>query len=309
MKTFDRNIQIYSELIYKLKINSSIKSIKSVKFMKNQYKMEIMYSLIVFSLVLCQTLSQSTQNGRQTRRQSNSNSGGLQFNDRRGGPQSNECSRDYSVDYLILALQWPTSFCVERQRCNRNVDHNRWQIHGLWPQRRQYGQNPQFCCLSNRFDYRLMDPIRDQLLLKWKSVREDAQHEQFWRHEWNKHGSCAQRLSKKLSDQFQYFNTTLGLYDLFPINDWFKKKDIHPNNDRLISVNKIHDTIESQLKARVRLECGLNPDPRPDSPPILSEIHLCLDRNDLKPIDCKNRDDRQCFNPNIRSNSVLFPKH
>ena len=270
----------------------------------------IKLSIILFSIFYC-VCGQSNNNRNSGRRNSAPE---LPLNERRGGGGGgngggNQCSRTYSVDHLILALQWPTSFCWVNQACNRQVDHNRWQIHGLWPTKRAFGQSPQFCCLSDRFDSRAIDSIRDQLLLKWKSVREDARHDQFWRHEYNKHGGCAQRLSNRLSNQFQYFNTTLGLYDLYPINDWFQRANIRPNSKQLYSVDDIHKSIESQLKARVRLECGPNPDPRPDSPPILSEIHICLDKNTLKPIDCHNRDDRQCFNPNIRYNSVLFPKH
>lgn len=229
-------------------------------------------------------------------------------NARRGPPQENQCSLDYSVDYLLLSLQWPTSFCHQHQRCSRDIDPNKWQIHGLWPQRKTFGQNPQFCCLRSRFDSRKLDPIRHQLVEKWKSSREDGRHDQFWRHEWNKHGSCAQRLSRNLSDQFQFFNTTLSLYDMFPLSDWFRKTNVLPSNDRLYSVDDIHHSIERHLKSRVRLECSVSPDPRPNSPPILSEVHICLERTHLKAIDCHNRDDRQCF-INGPNNPILFPKH
>ena len=258
--------------------------------------------MLFLSVALCQPNSRRSNGQRQA-----SNASNIQ-NPRRGPSENNQCSLDYSVDYLLLSLQWPISFCHQHQRCSREIDPNRWQIHGLWPQRKTFGQNPEFCCLRSRFDSKILDPIRRQLIDKWKSSREDGRHDQFWRHEWNKHGSCAQRLSRHLSDQFQYFNTTLSLYDSFPINDWLRKTNVFPNNEKLYSVNDFHHSIESQLKARVRLECSLNGDQRSNSPPILSEIHICLDRNQLKAIDCKGRDDRQCF-ANGPNNPILFPQH
>ncbi|XP_054164712.1 ribonuclease Oy-like [Oppia nitens] len=140
------------------------------------------------------------------------------------------------------------------------------------------------------------------------SLRDDARHDSFWRHEWTKHGSCGRR-SPSLANQFLYFNTTLSLYDSFPLKDWLSRSDILASNDRLFSVNHFHDAIEKHLKSRVRLECSLNRGPpEAQSPPILAEIHICLDRKTLTPIDCQKRDDRQCFS-NSNKNLVLFPKH
>lgn len=261
-------------------------------------------------LVLSPVFSQQKRNNRQSTRPSNASA--LQSSGRRGSFGGNSCALDYSVDYLLLALQWPTSFCYSNQRCNRNVDHKRWQIHGLWPQNRVFGETPEFCC-SDRFDSRVLEPIRRELLDKWKTLREDGRHDQFWRHEWNKHGSCAQRsLSRELSSQLQYFETTLKLYDSLPLNEWLEKANVKPSNDHLYSLNDFHQSIEPHVKSRIRLECSLNPDPRPDAPPILSEIHICLDRKQLKVIDCPHRDDRQCLTHSPRSNApnlILFPKH
>jgi len=209
---------------------------------------------------------------------------------------ANQCSTNYGIDYVLLSLQWPTSFCWEKQSCNRQVDQNQWQIHGLWPQRRS-GEWPQFCCSDSNFNTSSIEPLMGQLLKKWKSLRADAKHSPFWKHEWTKHGTCAQSLPQ-LRGQFNYFNTTLHLYDLFPLNEWLNKRQINASNHRNYSLNTIHESIEYELKSRVRIECSIIP----DSLPILTEIHICLNKTSLQPINCVHRDDRQCG-----TNSVRFP--
>lgn len=80
-----------------------------------------------------------------------------------------------------------------------------WSIHGLWP---QYNKNqyPSFCREVN-FDINKLEPILKDLNEKWYS--EDNKNENFWKHEWEKHGSC---MFIEL-DEFEYFEKTLELFD------------------------------------------------------------------------------------------------
>ena len=80
-----------------------------------------------------------------------------------------------------------------------------WSIHGLWP---QYNKNqyPTFCKKVN-FDINKLEPILKDLNEKWYS--EDNKNENFWKHEWEKHGSC---MFIEL-DEFEYFEKTLELFD------------------------------------------------------------------------------------------------
>jgi ribonuclease I len=80
-----------------------------------------------------------------------------------------------------------------------------WSIHGLWP---QYNKNqyPSFCREVN-FDINKLEPILKDLNEKWYS--EDNKNENFWKHEWEKHGSC---MFIEL-DELEYFEKTLELFD------------------------------------------------------------------------------------------------
>ncbi|CAG2174772.1 unnamed protein product, partial [Oppiella nova] len=216
---------------------------------------------------------------------------------------SHSCSLDYTIDYLILALQWPTSSCLKYDNiCNVDADYSCWQIHGLWPQRRHepHQQEVQWCC-ATAYDPSLLDPIRAELTRKWMTLNVTADNDYFWGHEYDKHGSCG-RSSPALADQLRYFTTTLRLYDSFPVTEWLTSGDILPENDALYAVDAIHEAIESKLNSsRVRLNCG---DPSgPEWAPILSEIYICLDVDTFQPIDCEGEDNKNT------KNLIQYPKH
>ena len=81
---------------------------------------------------------------------------------------------------------------------------NSWHIHGLWPQY-SLNQYPTFCKKVN-FDYDKLSPIINELNTYWYSTEET--NEEFWKHEWEKHGSCM----FTYMDELTYFKTTLSLY-------------------------------------------------------------------------------------------------
>lgn len=79
-----------------------------------------------------------------------------------------------------------------------------WSIHGLWP---QYSENeyPSFC-KKVEFDIEKLKPIIPELKQFWYSTKDT--NEDFWKHEWQKHGSC---IFTEM-DELTYFKTTLSLY-------------------------------------------------------------------------------------------------
>ena len=96
-----------------------------------------------------------------------------------------------------------------------------WSIHGLWA---QYNKNqyPTFCKKVN-FDINKLEPILKELNEKWYS--EEDKNENFWKHEWEKHGSCV----FTEIDELTYFKTTLSLFvDAVQTNiiEKYKKNEI-----------------------------------------------------------------------------------
>ena len=87
-------------------------------------------------------------------------------------------------------------------------EDNGWSIHGLWP---QYSKNkyPTFC-KKVKFDIHSLSPILDELNEKWYSYKKtEKDDEEFWKHEWEKHGSC---MFVEMNE-FEYFSKTLELFD------------------------------------------------------------------------------------------------
>jgi ribonuclease I len=102
-----------------------------------------------------------------------------------------------------------------------------YSIHGLWP---QYSLNsyPTFCRPVN-FSLDKLKPIMDKLDKYWKSDRCD--NKQFWKHEYEKHGSC---MFYPL-DEFEYFNKTIKLYEYALVNNIIKKlSDKNSNPAKLL---------------------------------------------------------------------------
>ncbi len=114
------------------------------------------------------------------------------------------------VPYVDLALQ----------RCDRT---SKWSIHGWWPEYNQTSY-PQFCNKSKcqQFDIAQLQPIRSQLNMYWLSCQHTDEltdglnwntmilplsNDQFWKHEWCKHGTCFDDMQ-----ELDYFNHTLAAF-------------------------------------------------------------------------------------------------
>lgn len=109
-------------------------------------------------------------------------------------------------------------------------DNGTYTIHGLWP---QYSESsyPKYC-KKVVFDISALKPILNKLNKYWYSTEEA--NSDFWKHEYEKHGSC---MFKDMTE-FEYFNTVLNLYQK-AITDDLPKKFYNPNLRKcLIPVNQ-----------------------------------------------------------------------
>lgn len=87
------------------------------------------------------------------------------------------------------------------QRCNKSSEFS---IHGLWP---DYigGGYPQFCT-KQRFDFKIIEPILDDLNHHWNSC--SGKSRSFWAHEFQKHATCFEPPTTEL----EYFTNALAIY-------------------------------------------------------------------------------------------------
>ena len=191
-----------------------------------------------------------------------------------------KCSTHYDFDYLLLATQWPESFC-ETQSCADHKDV--WSIHGGWPQYTNGGW-PQNCCFEKEFRASQIDSIRDELDKHWGTLKAGASDDSFWSHEWTKHGTCAKN-SELLNGELNYFNHTLQAFKALSIDKWLSDASITPSSSKMYSVTDFHAAVTKGVGAKVQLWCLSK---RHGDSPIVSQINFCLNKDTLKPFDCPN---------------------
>ncbi|QRV78135.1 ribonuclease T2 family [Ceratobasidium sp. AG-Ba] len=143
---------------------------------------------------------------------------------------------------------------------NPNIGPSRaWTVHGLWPDlcNGNYSGN----CAPDRELSNITAILRQngqRSLLKvmnkyWLS--NNGTNENFWEHEYNKHGTCISTLEPKCSKKTHkepfpevtaYFSKTMELYKKLPTYKWLKAKGITPSTTRTYNLTQIHDAIVSK---------------------------------------------------------------
>lgn len=154
--------------------------------------------------------------------------------------------------YITKFLEYinPFSYCDEElskeqnkfyylslKRVNINTP---WSIHGLWPQY-SYNSYPSYCS-NEKFDFNKLTLLIDDLNKYWYST--EGKNEDFWKHEWEKHGTC---MFDKL-DEFDYFKKSLTLFVDVLQKDVIKKYPLEKNGLQVkIPFNKQFEIINTDI--------------------------------------------------------------
>ena len=88
-----------------------------------------------------------------------------------------------AYDYNQLRINWKPTQCITR-KCVQGYESTDFGIHGLWPEQFDGGY-PSFCS-----DMPFSISLDTELLLTtyWNSYKKSPG--KFWKHEWDKHGTC-----------------------------------------------------------------------------------------------------------------------
>ncbi|KAM9005026.1 ribonuclease T2 [Sarcophilus harrisii] len=169
---------------------------------------------------------------------------------------------------LFMVHHWPTTVCKEIENdCRDPPDY--WTIHGLWPDKA--GE----CNRSWHFN---LDEIKD-LLPDMKHFWPDVIHpspnrSQFWKHEWEKHGTCAAQLDA-LNSQKKYFGKCLDFYKDIDLNSILLKLGITPSIS-FYQLADIENALTSVYGVTPKIQC-LPPEQEEDTQ-ILGQIEFCFTR-------------------------------
>ncbi|CAH2251164.1 ribonuclease T2 [Pelobates cultripes] len=121
---------------------------------------------------------------------------------------------------LILTHHWPVTVCkMDQVQCDNLPDY--WTLHGLWPDKSQ------MCNKSWPFDYSEIKDIMTEMNKWWPDVLH-PNRTQLWKHEWQKHGTCAASL-EALNSQHKYFSKAIDMYKMTDLNSALQKSGIVPS--------------------------------------------------------------------------------
>ncbi|XP_041461434.1 ribonuclease Oy-like [Lytechinus variegatus] len=125
-----------------------------------------------------------------------------------------EIFEEDTYDKLTLVESWAPSFC-EKSPCDILSTYKKnWTIHGLWPFKNNVKNTPVDC--TGTFNDDDIKDIRSEMLLKWPTYKRGGSVNDFWKHEYEKHGTCASDLPT-FSSAKKYFRGTMDLYDRYNI--------------------------------------------------------------------------------------------
>lgn len=190
--------------------------------------------------------------------------------------------RSSDFDYLIFRQIWPEATCMfpGSHKCEIEKNVSTWVVHGLWPSiKSEIG--PSFCNKSLPFNYNLIKWLVPQLLEFWPNLYTNTPLESFWKHEWEKHGTCALSLPQ-IKSESDYFNLTLGLRDHFDFGPILKANGIVPDDTLLYDLDKIKYAIKSVLNVEPMIVCYILKD---SDVQYLSQMQICLSKQ-FELVDC-----------------------
>lgn len=178
-----------------------------------------------------------------------------------------ETSSTHSTqDYFTLAMQWPHGFCEDgKHQCTVPKNVPGWTLHGLWPSSRN-GRGAEYCDL--KFDYDKVKHLEEDLFKYWPNLltTNSMDYTRFWKHEYEKHGSCASSY-EGLQTMEQYFSTSIQLLHLINPAKILLDAGIVPRSEAY-SAQDIYKAISNNYGGRdVCMKCNRG---------VLSELQVCL---------------------------------
>jgi ribonuclease T2 len=226
---------------------------------------------ILFTILLCGILLITIAEGRSRRRNRNK------------GQQKRILGNSTDFDVLIFTQHWPPTVCYtwkkesESNTCFLPNDEE-WTIHGIWPTK-FHKIGPQFCNPSLPFESTALEPIEKQLEIKWVDIENGTKRYSFWKHEWQKHGTCSAILPA-LNTEIKYFSKGLDLLDEYDMKNILAQASIFPGSE--YPVQAILNGVQKVLGKRCQVECVSS---KKKKESYLFEIRICMDKS-LKLVDC-----------------------
>nr|1J1F_A Chain A, RIBONUCLEASE MC1 [Momordica charantia] len=178
-------------------------------------------------------------------------------------------------DSFWFVQQWPPAVCsFQKSGSCPGSGLRTFTIHGLWPQ--QSGTSLTNCP-GSPFDITKISHLQSQLNTLWPTVLR-ANNQQFWSHEWTKHGTC----SESTFNQAAYFKLAVDMRNNYDIIGALRPHAAGPNGR-----TKSRQAIKGFLKAKFGkfpgLRCRTDPQTKVS---YLVEVVACFAQDGSTLIDC-----------------------
>lgn len=152
---------------------------------------------------------------------------------------------------------------------------NSWTIHGIWPTK-YHTIGPLFCNDTWIFDMDQISPIENEMTEKWINIEKGTPLDGLWKHEWEKHGTCAAQHVPQLNNELNYFKQGLSFLDRFSITKMLSATSIKPGVDATYSLEDIHSALKTSLDDNFAIICEKD---RLTKREYLFEIRICFDKD------------------------------
>lgn len=193
---------------------------------------------------------------------------------------------DEEWDVLIFTQQWPITSCTSHQQhpghpsCNLYPNMTTWTVHGIWPTK--LGTiGPNNCNQSWVFEEAEIIPIEGLLVKYWGNIFAAATTTSLWKHEWQKHGTCAAQLSA-LNSERKYFGKGLEWVLKYDLVATFTQHSIYMGDLTSYSLDQIFSVLKDTFGVNTAIDCYYNKEKKQHE---LWQVKLCFDRS-LVLVDC-----------------------
>ncbi|CAG5074979.1 Similar to Extracellular ribonuclease LE (Solanum lycopersicum) [Cotesia congregata] len=158
-------------------------------------------------------------------------------------------------DFYVLSVSWGPVARVVRSGASEHITEkiqSKWTLHGLWPSLQNFNRVPASCNLDIPWNTAQLRSIYTSMKRKWFTTYTRYRvDEQFWQHEWDKHGRCAARSHFINRDILAYFKLGLRLFDQANVQEKLRRAGITAGTT--LSIREMRNAVSNALGTRVNL--------------------------------------------------------
>lgn len=169
-----------------------------------------------------------------------------------------------NFDVITISQSWPQTTCWALNNkwtndssaccpCIMPESNLSWTLHGLWPSNSK-GKHPSFCDSKIKFNKKLLgNGLITRMEDMWRTFKLNEIKEHFWKHEWDKHGTCAFILPR-INGLSKYFTESVKLFDQFDIGKILTKAEIVPG--RSYNYEDVVLIVQKILGVKIDVKCA-----------------------------------------------------